>query len=170
MIRNAVFQDAESIHNLIARYAETGKILFRSLEEIQRHIAAFIVYEREGVVVGACSLKPAWDKVAEIRSLAVHPHYCRQGIGTELVRRCMETAAQNQNEKIFVFTYAVNLFRRLEFDVVDKQSLPHKIWNDCRNCLHQEKCDETAMARLLPVRIESAGNPQPASASLDPVT
>ena len=25
-------------------------------------------------------------------------------------------------------------------------SLPHKVWNDCQQCLHQDNCDEIAMS------------------------
>jgi len=50
---------------------------------------------------------------------------------------------------LFVLTYAVSMFKRLGFSIVDKERLPHKVWNDCNACLHQENCDETAMVLSL---------------------
>jgi amino-acid N-acetyltransferase len=41
------------------------------------------------------------------------------------------------------------MFKRLGFRTIDKERLPHKVWNDCNACLHQENCDETAMVLSL---------------------
>ncbi len=149
MIRKAKPQDAKAIHKLIQLYAEKEQMLVRSLSEIRQNISSFLVCEQEGRIVGACSLKYGWDRLVEIRSLAVAPNHYRQGIGTTLVNQALEEAAASGAETIFVLTYVLFLFEKLGFKVVEKDTLPFKVWNDCQSCLHQDNCDETAMALSL---------------------
>ena len=151
MIRVATLHDAEAICGLIRVYAERDQMLPRFLPEIQQNISTFLVYERDGRIVGVCSLRKGWERLVEVRSLAVDPGYYRQGIATELVKQAIVNASDC--ETIFVLTYVTPLFSALGFQVVAKESLPHKIWNDCRACRHQEDCDEIAMVlSLAPVR------------------
>jgi amino-acid N-acetyltransferase len=149
IIRKARLEDAPAIQNLILLFTEDGQMLYRSLAEIGQNIPTFMVAEKDGRVVGVCSLKMDWHPLLEVRSLAVHPGHNRQGIGTALVKTCIEEALTATADTVFVLTYAVALFRKLGFETVEKNSLPFKIWNDCQNCLHRDNCDETAMSLAL---------------------
>ena len=147
MLRKGKIDDVQAIQNLIRFYSEDDKMLFRSLEEINQNITNFRVYEKLGEVIGICNLKYGWDKLVEIRSLGVDPRYHRQGIATQMIQDSIEQAVLNQNcDTVFVLTYAVPLFEKLGFQIIDKPNLPQKVWNDCKQCLHQENCDETAMS------------------------
>tara|TARA_B100000686_G_scaffold348767_1_gene440617 strand:+ start:3667 stop:4182 length:516 start_codon:yes stop_codon:yes gene_type:complete len=147
MIRKGQTEDAQAIQNLICLYSEDGKMLFRPLEEIEQNIASFWVYEKLGKVIGICNLKYGWDNLVEIRSLGVDPRYQRQGIATQLVQESIEHALLSHNcDTVFVLTYAIPLFEKLGFQIIDKVNLPQKVWNDCQRCLHQDNCDETAMS------------------------
>jgi len=147
MVRTGNLKDVQAIQNLIRFYSEVGKMLFRSLEEIEKNINEFMVYEKSGEVIGICNLKYGWAKLVEIRSLGVDPRYHRQGIATKLIQNSIEQALLNQScDTIFVLTYAIPLFEKFGFQVIDKSNLPQKVWNDCKQCLHQENCDETAMS------------------------
>jgi len=153
MIRKAKYNDAESIQHLICIFSETGKVLFRSLDEIRVNISSFFVYIKNDQVVGVCSLKMGWERLVELRSLGVDPRYSGQGIGTKLVEASLKEAILTDCDTLFVLTYAVSMFKRLGFSSIDKERLPHKVWNDCNTCLHQENCDETAMVfSLAPLR------------------
>ena len=158
MIREAKIEDAHAIQNLICFYSEDGKMLFRTLEEIEQSIADFLVYEKHDEVIGICSLKFGWDKLVEIRSLGVDPRYHRQGIATEMVQGSIERALLKDDcDTAFVLTYAVPLFTKFGFETVDKMQLPQKVWNDCQACLHKDNCDETAMSlSLLPLKKAAA--------------
>mgnify|MGYP006179768621 CR=1 FL=1 len=149
MIRKAKYNDAESIHNLICIFSETGKVLFRSLNEIKAHISSFWVYEKNDQVVGVFSLKTGWGRLVELRSLGVNPRYSGQGIGTKMVEASLKEALSTDCDTLFVLTYAMSMFKRLGFRTIEKERLPHKVWNDCNACLHQENCDETAMVLSL---------------------
>ena len=145
MIRKAKYNDVESIQNLICIFSETGKVLFRSLDEIRENISNFWVYEKNDQLIGVCSLKKDWGRLVELRSLGVDPRYSGQGIGTKMVEASLKEALSTDCDTLFVLTYAVSMFKRLGFRTIDKERLPHKVWNDCNACLHQENCDETAM-------------------------
>ena len=149
MIRKAKYNDVESIQNLIRIFSETGKVLFRSLDEIRENISSFWVYEKNDQLIGVCSLKKDWGRLVELRSLGVDPQYSGQGIGTEMVEASLKEALSTDCDTLFVLTYAVSMFKRLGFRTIDKERLPHKVWNDCNACLHQENCDETAMVLSL---------------------
>ena len=149
MIRKAKYNDVESIQNLICIFSETGKVLFRSLDEIKENISSFWVYEKNNQLIGVCSLKKDWGRLVELRSLGVDPRYSGQGIGTKMVEASLKEALSTDCDTLFVLTYAVSMFKRLGFRTIDKERLPHKVWNDCNACLHQENCDETAMVLSL---------------------
>ena len=150
MVREAKLKDAQAIQNLICFYSEDGKMLFRTFEEIEQCIADFIVFEKNNEIVGISSLKFGWDRLVEIRSLGVDPRYHRQGIATQMIRFSIERALlQNNCDTMFVLTYAVPLFNKFGFKIVDKIQLPQKVWNDCQACLHKDNCDETAMSLSL---------------------
>ena len=149
MIRKAKYNDVESIQNLIRIFSETGKVLFRSLDEIKENISSFWVYEKKDQLIGVCSLKKDWGRLVELRSLGVDPRYSGQGIGTKMVEASLKEALSTDCDTLFVLTYAVSMFKRLGFRTIDKERLPHKVWNDCNACLHQENCDETAMVLSL---------------------
>ena len=149
MIRKAKYNDVESIQNLIRIFSETGKVLFRSLDQIKENISNFWVYEKNDQLIGVCSLKKDWGRLVELRSLGVDPRYSGQGIGTKMVEASLKEALSTDCDTLFVLTYAVSMFKRLGFRTIDKERLPHKVWNDCNACLHQENCDETAMVLSL---------------------
>ena len=51
--------------------------------------------------------------------------------------------------RVFTLTYQADFFARHGFRVVDKASLPQKIWAECVKCIKFPDCDETAMVRAL---------------------
>ena len=67
-----------------------------------------------------------------------------------MIRFSVERALLRDNcDTMFVLTYAVPLFNKFGFEIVDKIQLPQKVWNDCQACLHKDNCDETAMSLSL---------------------
>lgn len=142
--------DVCAIQALVNQYADSGQMLPRSLNELYEHLRDFHLYEENGSLAGVCALHISWDGVAEIRSLAVNKNKMKQGIGTKLVSRCLEEAAELQVERVFVLTYQEDFFKKLGFIDVDKKELPHKIWTDCLNCVKFPNCDESALIIHLP--------------------
>lgn len=145
MIRKAKLADVKAIQCLINEYADSGQMLPRLLNELYENLRDFHVHEQNGTVQGVCALHISWDGLAEIRSLAVQKGLIRNGIGSRLITRCLEEAAELQVNRVFVLTYKDSFFRKLGFADVDKKELPHKIWTDCLNCVKFPDCDESAL-------------------------
>jgi amino-acid N-acetyltransferase len=145
MIRKARLSDVKEIQRLVNFYADRGEMLPCSLSELYERVRDFYVFEDRGEIVGVSALHLSWEDLAEIRSLAVKEPYIRRGIGTDLVKACLEEAGSLGIRRVFALTYKPNFFQHLGFRPVDKSQLPHKIWTDCVKCVKFPECDEIAM-------------------------
>ena len=150
MIRKAKLTDVKAIQALVNQYADSGQMLPRTLNELYEHLRDFHVYEENGALIGVCALHISWEGLAEIRSLAVRNDRVKNGIGSKLVRHCLEEAVQLEVARVFVLTYQDGFFKKLGFAVIDKKELPHKIWTDCLNCVKFPNCDEIALVTTFP--------------------
>lgn len=145
MIRKARISDVKEIQRIINLYADRGEMLPCSLSELYDRLRDFFVYEEQGEIAGTCALHISWEDLGEIRSLAVRESHMRRGIGTLLVKACLEEAQQLGLKRAFALTYKPDFFRRLGFQLTDKSTLPQKIWTDCIKCAKFPECDEIAM-------------------------
>jgi len=146
VIRRALIADVEHIQRLINQFADQGRLLPRSLSEIYDHLRDFHVYEgQDRHIGGVCALHICWEDLAEVRSLAVATEERKKGIGGKLIEACLEEARQLGVKQVFLLTYIPPYFERAGFRVVDKSTLPHKIWADCIRCVKFPDCDEIAM-------------------------
>jgi amino-acid N-acetyltransferase len=107
------------------------------------------VWEEEGFIRGCCALHPAWEDLAEIRSLAVDNTFHKKGVGKKLVEYCINRATEFGIKNIFALTYKPEFFKKLGFDEISKDLLPKKIWSDCLKCPMFPDCDEIAMMKRL---------------------
>jgi amino-acid N-acetyltransferase len=149
MIRPATIHDVPRIQEVINSHAELGKMLFKSYAELYENLRDFAIYEIDGKVVGCTALAIIWADLAEVRSLAVDDNFRGRGIGTDLVKWCIEEARRLQIRKLMSLTYEQRFFAKLGFEVVEKESLPLKVWTDCVKCPKNDNCDEIAMVRVL---------------------
>ncbi len=146
-IRSAKISDVKSINTLISSYAERDRMLFRSMADIYENLQTFIVAEADGSVVGCCALEIIWSDLAEIKSLAVDGANKEKGIGKMLVTAALEQAEQLGVPRVFALTLEPEFFEKLGFKVVEKETLPMKVWSDCARCPKQENCDEIAVIK-----------------------
>jgi len=145
-LRPATVRDVKGIHRLLNHYASQGLLLPRSLNELYEGVRDFVVaVTDEGVLVGCCALQVSWENLAEVKCLAVDEDRRGQGLGRQLMERCLEDAAELGLTTVFCLTYQVEFFARLGFVVVDRKRLPHKVWGECVHCPKFPDCDETAM-------------------------
>lgn len=149
MIRKAWVLDVKTIHKLLSAFSDRGEILPRSLSEIYDNLRDYCIFcdEKQKTIIGTCAVHITWEDLAEIRSLAVKEEFTKRGIGRKLVERCIAEARELGIHRVFVLTYKREFFEKVGFHLVDKSSLPHKIWADCLKCVKFPDCDETAMMR-----------------------
>jgi amino-acid N-acetyltransferase len=145
MLRKAEIKDVKEIQKLLTHFANRGDMLSRSLSELYEAIRDFYVCEEAGRLLGTAALHIVWEDLAEVRSVAVSEEAGRKGIGTELVRACIDEAREIGLKRVFCLTYKPNFFGKFGFRVVDKSELPHKVWGDCMKCVKFPDCDEIAM-------------------------
>ena len=149
MLRNATVHDVPRIREIINSHAELGKMLFKSYQQLYENLRDFAVYEENGVVTGCVALTVIWADMAEVRSLAVDAACQGRGIGRRLVQWTLEEARRLHIRKIMSLTYEPEFFGKLGFQVVEKDTLPLKVWSDCVACPKRDGCDEIAMVRVL---------------------
>ena len=146
MIRPARVTDAPAICDLVNYYAERGRMLHRSLESAYTAIREFhVAVSDDGSVVGCVAVDVFWSDLAEIKSLAVRESSRRSGVGGELVRAAIEDARRIDVRRLFALTYEQAFFERYGFRVIDRSTLPEKVWRECIACPRVDACDEIAM-------------------------
>jgi amino-acid N-acetyltransferase len=147
--RKATVQDAKDIHTLINQHARKDDMLPRSLNEIYDHLRDYLLSEADGMVIGVCAMHIVWDDLAEIRSLAVSKKYRGKDIGRKLIRKLLREAKALGIKNVFALTYQPGYFKKLGFEDIDKNDLPHKVWGDCLKCPKFPDCDESAVIKRL---------------------
>ncbi len=149
MIRKAHLDDIHVIHSLLQYYNIKGELLARPLSKLYDHLRDFWVFEDPDSckIVGCCALQFCWEKLAEIRSLAVFPDHTRKGIGTALTERAIQEAFYFDIETLFTLTYRPTFFESFGFTEIDRKELPFKVWADCIGCVSFPDCDEIAMIK-----------------------
>jgi len=150
MIRRAAITDVPDMGRIINAAAEFGLMLHRSQAYLYEHIRDFHVAvddnaEGNEKVVGVCGLNVIWATIAEVYALAVDRGQRGRGIGGRLVQACIDEARQLGIPRVMSLTYEKRFFERLGFTVVDRQSLPLKVWSQCVHCSKNQACDEIAM-------------------------
>ena len=145
MLRKAEIRDVKDIQKLLTYFAGRGDMLSRSLSELYESVRDFYIFEDEARLVGAAALHIVWEDLAEVRSVAVAEDAGGRGIGTQLVRACLDEANILGLKRVFCLTYKPEFFGRFGFRVADKSELPHKVWGDCIKCVKFPDCDEIAM-------------------------
>jgi amino-acid N-acetyltransferase len=151
LIRNATIHDVPKISDIINSHAELGKMLFKSYAQLFEAIRDFAVFvdDATGEIVGCVALSVIWADLTEVRSLAVDEGQRGKGVGTRLVRWCIDEARRLGIRKLMSLTYEKRFFEKLGFEVVQKEALPLKVWSDCVKCPKNENCDEIAMVLTL---------------------
>jgi amino-acid N-acetyltransferase len=151
MIRKATVHDVKAIHRLLKDCADRGQLLPRSLSDLYDHLRDFSVYEDKNsrCLVGVCALHICWEDLAEIRSMAIDERYQGRGIGSAMLAQALDEAKGLGIRRVFSLTYQTAFFAKHGFRLVDKASLPQKVWVECIKCVKFPDCDETAMTRFL---------------------
>ena len=163
-LRPATMGDVEALYVLIEEAAHATTVLPRAKESIGKHLRDFVVAEAEGRLVGCGALYLSAPYLAEIRSLVVREELRGQGIGPRLVEALLAEARRLGIARVFALTDNVAFFRKAGFRPSSKDTLPHKVWNDCVRCSKFLHCTEEAVDLSLtavgPGRAAANANPR----------
>ncbi len=145
MLRKARVGDVAQIRQLINVYAQQEVMLPRAIGELYENIRDFFVIEKEDRIIACGALHVTWEEYGEILSLAVSTAETRKGHGSRIIEACLKEAPELGIKHLVTLTYAQEFFEHHGFNVVDKSTLPHKLWSMCVNCPRFPDCDEIAM-------------------------
>ncbi len=147
--RHARVPDAAAIRELVNYYAERGRMLHRSLEAVYEMLREFVVVEEDGRIVGCVAVDVFWADLAEVKSLAVAEGRRGQGIGRMLAEAAEADARKLGIKRLFALTYEDGFFKSRGFVIIDRDTLPEKVWRECIGCPKFDACDEIAMIKEL---------------------
>ncbi|MDD5405882.1 MAG: N-acetyltransferase [Sulfurovaceae bacterium] len=150
-LHKAKLSDIQAMQELVINDVKTGVILARSEDEVATNIRSYVLAKDGDLLVGYTALHIHSKRLAEIRSLIVHPNYKGQGIGAKMVSFCLDEARNiGVEQDVLALTYAPNFFEKLGFIEIKKEEIPeHKIWADCIKCIHFPVCNEIALTYSL---------------------
>jgi amino-acid N-acetyltransferase len=147
-VRPAKLQDAAQVFELVNSLSGDGTLLRRNYAEICENVRDFQVAESEaGVFLGCGALHLYGPHLAEVRSIVVKPEAKGQGAGGKLLRALLAEAEDQGVVSVCLFTRIPDFFFHFGFRVVDRTTLPDKIYKDCQTCPRLYACDEVAMVR-----------------------
>jgi amino-acid N-acetyltransferase len=141
----ATILDVTQMVGLVNSFAERGEMLPRTPAELYETLRDFFVVRHEGEVVACAALHVTWHDLAEVRSLAVREGSQALGLGSLLVRACVDEARRLGLKRVFALTMKPDFFEKLGFSQADVMTLSRKVWNECYRCPKFMSCDEIAM-------------------------
>jgi len=147
-LRKAKIKDVAEIQKVINFFANRGEMLPRALNELYENLRDFFVIEDKGKVVACGALHIDWEDRAEVKGFAVDKNYQKLGLGSKILTACLKEAKQLGIKKVFALTYKPEFFSKHGFAVIDKNELPHKIWNECIKCPKFPNCDEICLVYM----------------------
>lgn len=115
-VRPAQADDLPGIAALIRSYVAEGRLLPRTLEELDDLLPTMFVAEYEDRIVGCAALEVYSRKLAEVRSLAVAANAQKMGIGRQLVLACLELARERRILEVMAITSSDAFFMACGFD------------------------------------------------------
>jgi len=160
-VRKALMRDIPPILHLINGYAARGIMLPRTEFEMSEAIRDFSVVYLGDQFLGCGALHFYSPTIAEIRSLAVHEEAKTHGVGRKLIEALVAEAVEYELDAVFAFTYVVEFFNKVGFEVVERGALPLKAWKDCVRCPKFQACDEVAVLRILRPDHWASAQPHP---------
>lgn len=104
-LRAASIEDIGGILELLRPLEESGTLVRRSRELLEREIERFVVLEHDHRIIGCAALYRFPDEAAaELACLAVDPLYRDRGYGEAILNHMMTLAKEQRMKKLFVLT------------------------------------------------------------------
>lgn len=147
--RKATFDDVEGMHKIVNDYAQIGLMLPRSRNSIYENLRDYCIATHDGNIIGIGAIHFIWDRLAEVRSLAVIPDMKNMNIGRNIVERLEKNAIEFGVKTIFTLTYQPIFFEKCGYAETPKETLSQKVWKECVHCPKYPYCDEHALIKYV---------------------
>lgn len=147
IVRSAAPEDAPGVCDLVKQWADSGRLLPRTLREVESLIECFVVARLGDDVVGCAALIVCGEAMAEIRSVAVDPTRTGHGIGRRMVEFLLDESARLDLDRVFLLTRAPAFFERCGFRTINPDDLPDSFVHDFMNIQRRTFTDRYVMTR-----------------------
>ena len=97
-IRDAVPSDLEALQIFLRPFVKAKQLLPRTDDDLSVLIEHGFVASSEQEIVGFAAIEIYSRKMAEVQSLAVAAEMQGRGVGTALVKRCVERATHGEGQ------------------------------------------------------------------------
>jgi len=108
-VRPATSDDMPAIRALVRHFPN------QLVQSDLPRVSSFFVATVKGSVIGCCALQIYSKRIAEVRTLAVHPDCQDRGVASALVEHCRQRAVDRGIKEIFAVTSQLSFFSRLGF-------------------------------------------------------
>ncbi len=149
-IRRARLPDVASIVAVTREFGQEGIMIPLSMGDTLERLRSFLVAcvpdgTPDGKIIGCVAVDATWDLLVEIRSLAVERKSHKSGVGRLLLEAALRDAEEFGAKEIFTLTYVPEFFAKFGFEIINRDTLPHKVWLVCVKCPKFPDCGEVAM-------------------------
>jgi amino-acid N-acetyltransferase len=86
-------------------------------------VSSFMVAAAGDRIVGCCALQIYSKRMAEVRSLAVHPDFQKRRIASRLVELCKQRARARGVKELFAVTSQASFFGRAGFSTFRREKI-----------------------------------------------
>lgn len=149
VVRKPKLGEVAAMKEILDAAVAEGSVLPRELPELYENVRDFYVYVDENGIGGLAALHVDMVDLAEVRSLVVKESLRGQGIGKRLLEAVLDEARWLETVRVYVLTRVPGFFEKNGFRVIDKETLPSKVFKDCFRCPLYPQCDEIALVRDL---------------------
>jgi amino-acid N-acetyltransferase len=109
-VRPAAKQDMPGVRALVQLFPK--QLVQKDLPRVP---SFFVATTPAGRVIGCCALQIYSKRLAEVRTLAVHPDFQELGVASRLVECCRRRAREKRIKELFAVTSQTSFFERLGF-------------------------------------------------------
>ena len=121
-ISSATGDDFVAVRDFLAPFMDGIHLLERTsveLELLLKHAFKAVASDGDGDserIVGFCALEIYSKKLAELQCLAVDESFRRKGVGTELVKACVDRAKEEKVKEMMAISSSDEMFMACGFD------------------------------------------------------
>lgn len=128
VVRGATRADVAELHELVARYTDSGLLLPRTADDIAAAVADYVVVtDGHGRVMACAALREYSPSLGEVSSVVVTPEAQGTGLGSIAVRGVEGMARRRGIDELFALTLADGFFASLGYERCAIARYPEKL-------------------------------------------
>ena len=150
-VRRARTPDVPDIARLVSGFADARILLHKERVTYYEDVQEFqVAVDGEDRVIGCGALHVLWEDLAEIRTLAVDPHWHGRGVGHSLLDLLIDRAGELGVTRLFCLTFEVSFFERHGFHEIDGTPVQPEVYAELLRSGDEGVAEFLDLARVKP--------------------